>query len=128
MRDFLKNIVWELNKISAKMLFRKKGIFLRVVSCLIISSIALEVKQYKRNAIKSHRIIDELTLPKTLIECCNGCMLFSEKCKGIIFDGTKCTRLCHFELIEDRESTDDQDMNAWIDDSLFQSKIIWLKS
>ena len=94
----------------------------------MISSVALEVKGYKRTAIKSHRINDELTLPKTLIECCNGCMLVPEKCKGVIFDGTKCTRLCHFELIEDQESTDDQYMKAWIDDSLFQSKIIWLKS
>ena len=42
--------------------------------CLLILSSGLKIKQYKRIAITSHRKMDELTLPKTLIECCNGCM------------------------------------------------------
>ena len=49
-----------------------------------------------------------------------ACMLYKE-CKGVIFDGGKCTRLCNFTPKEDQESVNEQDMKAWVDFSLFQS-------
>ena len=94
-----------------------------LILCLIILNSGLETKQYKRIDISDHKVIDELILPKTLIECCNGCMLYKE-CRGVIFDGSKCTRLCNFTPKDDQEFSD-QEMKAWIDYSLFQSNILF---
>ena len=83
---------------------------------LLISQ-AIEYKKYKQTAVSSFEIADELFQPKTLIECCNICMI-SETCNGVLFDGEKCTRLCGIT-----PSITDSDAigKAWVDETYLNS-------
>ena len=85
--------------------------------CLLYLTFAMakDFKRFKNATIENAKTIDELTLPKTLIECCGACVL-SKSCKGVKFDGATCTRLCDFTYI----STGIGNNHAYIDYSILK--------
>ena len=77
--------------------------------------LAKDFKRFKNVTIENAKALDELTSPKTLIECCGACVI-SNSCKGVKFDGSTCTRLCDLTYISTGVGSD----QAYIDHSIIE--------
>ena len=90
-------------------------------------SLAKNFKRFKKVTIKDAKTKDELTFPKTLIECCGACVS-SKSCKGVKFDGTTCTRLCDLTFMSTGIGNDEAYVDYTIIEGITLILIVILKS